>query len=402
MAIVSLSRMQELMKIPQAARLLLTKSEKEIAFSVNLKVGKDEIALNDVYVVYHNTVLGPAKGGIRFSTSVTLEETRRLATIMTYKNALMGLPFGGGKTGINIDPTKIDEFYRIAMVKEFVHSMRNELYSGDYIPAPDMGSGPSDMAVIYGEIHKPEVVTGKPVRVGGLPGRREATGRGVSTAAAIAAEYFLKKDISDLTVAIQGFGNVGRWTAYFLQERGAKIIAIGDVEGAIFREEGLNIPELMNYAPGKTDTIAGFPGSCAITSKELFNLNVDVLIPAAVENVITKDTSCNIRAGIIIEGANDPTTSEGDAILNERGIPLMPDFLCNSGGVIASYIEWRNAKSGNQTDKQDVFCAIDEKIERILKKILVVSKDMNINYREAAMYLSTSELIEAMRERSWL
>jgi len=195
MAIVPLDKMRNFMDISEAAEILLKKAEKEITFSVNLKTGKDKIIFCDAFLVYHNVVLGPAKGGIRISSDVSLEETRELAEIMTYKNALAGLPFGGGKSGIKINGENIDEFTRVALIKEFVHMIREELISGYYIPAPDLGSGPEDMAVIYGETHIPESVTGKPVRIGGLPGRKEATGRSVAISTLLASEKILKKKI---------------------------------------------------------------------------------------------------------------------------------------------------------------------------------------------------------------
>jgi len=176
MALIPLKRMKELMNFPAAAETLLEKSEKEIKFSLTLKKSKDEIICFDAFVVYHNVVMGPAKGGVRLSLNVSMDETRNLAEIMTYKNALMGLPFGGGKSGIKFDPYKVDDFTRIAIIKEYVHMIREELASGAYIPAPDMGSTPEDMATIYGETHKSESVTGKPVIIGGLPGRLQATG----------------------------------------------------------------------------------------------------------------------------------------------------------------------------------------------------------------------------------
>ena len=402
MAIVKLERIKEFMNISYAAEMLLEKNEKEISFSVNFKTKDDEIVFCDAYVVYHNVVLGPAKGGIRMSENVTLEETRRLAKIMTYKNALTELPFGGGKSGIRIENPNIDEFTRISIFKEYVHMIREELVAEQYIPAPDLGTDQFDMAVIYGELHKPECVTGKPIKIGGLPGRLEATGRSVATSTKIYVEEVMKEKLSNLKIAIQGFGNVGRWTSYFLEKFGAKVVAISDINGGIYNDRGFNIEKLFQYAPTKNITIADYPEADKITNKELLEMDVDILIPCATENVITKENAGKLKCKVIIEGANDPVTEEADEILKERGIPVLPDFLCNSGGVIASYIEWRNGKSGNQTEKEEVFGEIDRKIKKCFYKIKETKEKLNSTYREAATYIAVKFLIEAMHERRWL
>jgi len=402
MAIVPLDKMRNFMDISEAAEILLKKSEKEITFNVNLKTGKDRIIFCDAFLVYHNVVLGPAKGGIRISSGVSLEETRKLAEIMTYKNALAGLPFGGGKSGMKVNIENIDEFTRVALIKEFVHMIREELISGAYIPAPDLGSGPEDMAVIYGETHIPESVTGKPVRIGGLPGRKEATGRSVAISTLLASEKILKEKISSCKVAIQGFGNVGRNTAIFLEEMGARIVAISDKYGGVFNNKGLDLKSLLNYAPTKYQSVAGFPEGENIKNEELLNLDVDILIPAATGGVINENNASSIKAKVIIEGANDPITEKGDEILEKKGIKVLPDILCNSGGVIASYVEWRNAKSGNQTDKEEVYEIIDRKIEQCFNNILRIKKELKTSFRISATFLSLNELIEAMKERRWL
>ncbi len=402
MAIVKLEKIKNFMDISPAAELLLEKNEKEISFSVNFKTKDDEIVFCDAFVVYHNVVLGPAKGGIRMAENVSLEETKRLAKIMTYKNALTELPFGGGKSGIKIPSYKIDEFTRISIFKEYVHMIREELVSGQYIPAPDLGTDPFDMAVIYGELHKPECVTGKPVKIGGLPGRLEATGRSVATSTKLYVEEIMKEKLSNLKIAIQGFGNVGRWTSYFLQKWGAKIVAISDIYGGIYNEKGFDIEKLFEYAPTKNITISDYPDAEKITNKDLLEMKLDILIPCATESVINEDNAKNIKCKVIIEGANDPVTEEADKILEENGVEVLPDFLCNSGGVIASYIEWRNAKSGNQTEKEDVFNEIDKKITKCFYKIREIKEKFKISYRESATYIAVKFLIEAMHERRWL
>lgn len=402
MALIGLERMKEIMEVPKAAEILLNKPEKEIKFSLNLKLAKNDIICFDAFVVYHNVVLGPAKGGVRFSPNASLEETRKLAEIMTYKNALMGIPFGGGKSGITLDPYKIDDFTRAALVKEYVHMIREELYSGSYIPAPDMGSTPQDMSIIFGETHEPETVTGKPVIIGGLPGRLQATGRGVSTAARLGIENMLDRKVEGAEITIQGFGNVGRWTAFFLSQMGAKITAVSDAGGCAHNKNGLDIEKLFEYAPQSRDTVKGFPGSEAITPEEFFSLKADVFIPAALENVITGETAPLLNVRMVIEGANDPTSEEGEKILLDKGVLMLPDFFANSGGVIASYVEWRNAKSGNQTSQEEVFEIIDQKIEKVFSQGLEARKEFKSSLREAFFGLSLRTLIEAMHARMWI
>jgi glutamate dehydrogenase/leucine dehydrogenase len=402
MALIPLDKMKQYMEISNAAEMLLTHPEKEIKFSLNLKIAPNTIICHDAYVIYHNVVLGPAKGGIRFSPTVTVDETRKLAEIMTYKNALMRIPFGGGKSGVCIDPYALDDFRKVAVVKEFVHMIREELVAGHYVPAPDMGTTPTDMAVIYGELHKSECVTGKPVRIGGLPGRLEATGRGVSCATRLGIERILKRKVAGSKIAVQGFGNVGRWTAFFLSEMGAKVVAINDRGGSVYNRAGLNVIKLFDYAPTSRDSVSGFSGSEPISQPDFFGMEVDVLIPAALENVLNSETAPKVRAKLIVEGANDPTSADGEKILKKNGIPILPDFFANAGGVVASYIEWRNAKSGNQTSKQEVFEFIDAKIETIFHEGFTIAKKMKAGYREAFSYIALNELIKAMEERAWL
>ncbi len=403
MSLVSMERMKEIMTVPSAAERMLEKPHKEISFSLNLRTAGREIACFDAFVVYHNVALGPAKGGVRFAPTVSLEETRLFAEIMTYKNALMGLPFGGGKSGIRFDPYQVDDFTRIAVIKEYVHMIREELSSGAYIPAPDMGSNPRDMAIIYGETHRAESVTGKPVSIGGLPGRMQATGRGVAYAAKLGLEKILLKSPQEITVTIQGFGNVGRWSAYFLKEMGVRITAIADIGGAVYRKQGLDIDKLFAYCPTSRDSVKGFPGGEEVSAEEFLAMECDIFIPAAQENVITVETAPKIRARMIVEGANAPSTKEGEASLLARGITVLPDFFANSGGVIASYVEWRDGKAGNQTSEQEVFEIIDKKIETSFLSGVKTKKEFKCeSFREAFSVLALQELIEAMEERLWI
>ena len=400
---VNFKELKQFMEVPETAEMLLSRPEKETTLSVNLKVGPNKLLIYSGYVVYHNSVLGPAKGGVRFAANVTLAETRTLAELMTHKCALMGLPFGGGKSAIAFDPKSISEFERRTLIKEYAHMLRDELTAGAYIPAPDLGSTPSDMAIIYGETHHPESVTGKPPRLGGLPGRREATGRGVSTTTAAACQTLLNKDIKNVSIAIQGCGNVGSYTTLFLFEKGAKIVALSDVSGGLYSPNGLPVIQILEFIrQGKLISEYPTDNLQKIENEALLELPVEILIPAAVEDVLTKDNANKISAKLIIEAANGPTTAEADEIFSRKGITVIPDILANSGGVVASYVEWRNAKSGNQTSAEEVYQFIDSKLEPAFGEVLRLTKECKANFRNAAYILSVSELVAAMRERSWI
>jgi len=397
---IDFDSLKEFVDIPVNAERLLRKSEKEITFSLNLYLGGDEMLEASAYVVFANTVRGPAKGGIRMSTGVTLDEVRDLAERMTWKTAVAGLPFGGGKSGICLDPKRLTQFQKTAVMKEFVHMMRLELMHGFYVPAPDMGTGPYDMAVIYGETHMPESVTGKPPRVGGLPGRREATGRGVAHATELGLKHILKRDAARATVAVQGFGNVGSWACRFLHEAGARIVAVSDEYGGICNETGLDIVELMDHASqyGKLPD----DGGDKITNEELLAMDVDVLIPAAVENQITAENAADVKAPLIVEGANGPTTREADAILQSRGVRVIPDIVANCGGVVASYVEWRQGKSGSITEASETYQTVMERVGKAFDHIHKMAAEKNIPNRTAAEVLAVSEVVEAMKERGWV
>ncbi|MBP6965677.1 MAG: Glu/Leu/Phe/Val dehydrogenase [Armatimonadetes bacterium] len=395
MSVVDLDLVSKYIEISPEARLLLCKSNQEAYANLNLKWGGGLISA-DAFVVLHCAVRGPAKGGIRMSDDVSLDETRRLAELMTYKCALAKIPFGGGKSGICINPKKLGPEARRALISEYVHVFGPYINSGAYVPAPDMGTNAADMATIYGCTHIPECVTGKPPRIGGLPGREEATGYGAASTARMAAERILGKSVEDLTVAVQGFGNVGSWTARFLAEWGARVVAVSDVGSAVYVEGGLEIKDMKVVTP-----LCG--GSLPTMNRdELLLLPVDILIPAAKGGVITADVASRLQAKLVIEAANDPTTPEGDAILQQRGISAVPDILANAGGVIASYIEWRQAKSGSLTDKEETYAVIDKQISRAFDEVSALVEDRGVSHRLAAQILAVDEVVQSMDDRGWI
>jgi len=259
------------MRIPASAMHLLSRAERETTLAINLRASDSKLIQCNAYVVYYDTVRGPAKGGIRFHPDVTLEHTRKLAELMVWKTALTGIPFGGGKSSVAIDPHTLTPTEKAALVREFTHLIRHDLMAGDYIPAPDMGTNARDMATIYSETHNLESVTGKPPRVGGLPGREEATGRGVATVIRMFCERTDRK-VTDTIVAIQGFGNVGSWAGHFLHELGFKIVAVSDVHGAVYDPNGLDIPTLKQAVNGKSVPKAGIGQK--ISNQQLLELPV--------------------------------------------------------------------------------------------------------------------------------
>jgi len=395
MSVVDLDLVSKHLDVPDDAKRLLNKSEQEAYANLNLK-WEGGLLQADAFIVLHNAVRGPAKGGIRMSDDVSLDETRRLAELMTYKCALAKIPFGGGKSGIRIAPKSLSPEARRALVSEYVHVFGPYLTSGTYVPAPDMGTTPLDMATIYGCTHIPECVTGKPPRIGGLPGREEATGYGVAYTTKLAVEDLMGRDLRGVTVAVQGFGNVGKWSARFLAEWGARIVALSDVKSAVCADKGISAED-MSQAMSPADL--RLP---EIPRDELLLQSVDVLIPAATGGVIDGEVASKLRAKLVIEAANDPVTAEGDVVLRDRGIPAIPDILANSGGVIASYIEWRQAKSGSLTEKSETYEVIEHQILRAYADVSEIAKRQGVSHRLAAQILAVDEVVQSMRDRGWI
>ena len=395
MSVVDLDLVSRHVDVPDEAKRILSKSEQEAFANLNLK-WEGSLIQADSYIALHCAVRGPAKGGIRMSDDVSLDETRRLAELMTYKCALAKIPFGGGKSGIRIAPKTLSPEARRALLAEYVHMFGPYLTSGTYVPAPDMGTGPIDMAMIYGFTHIPECVTGKPPRIGGLPGREEATGYGVAVTTKLAVQDLLGKELKDTTVAVQGFGNVGKWSARFLAEWGAKVMGLSDVECAVHSDKPITAEEII-----LAGTAANL-GVRKIPRDDLLLLPVDVLIPAATGGVIDRAVAEKLQAKLIIEAANDPVTGDGDTVLQERGIHAIPDILANSGGVIASYIEWRQAKSGSLTERTETYEVIEHQINQAYAGVSAAARDKGISHRLAAQVIAVDEVVQSMRDRSWI
>lgn len=331
------------MKLESEIQLLLRTPYRELVVQVPVRMDDGRLEMFHGFRVQHSGVRGPYKGGIRYHHDVDLNEVRALAALMTWKTAIVDIPFGGAKGGVTCDPTKMSRKELQGLTRGFTQKIDMALGPYRDIPAPDAGTNPQIMAWImdeYGKKHgyTPAIVTGKPVNLGGSLGREEATGRGVMIIAQEACKAY-GVDLKKATVAIQGFGNVGSFTAILLAQLGVKIVAVSDVYGGIHDPGGLDILQLVEHVKA-TGRVAGFAGTRSIDNEELLTLDVDVLIPAALGGAITHENVNQVRAKIIIEAANSPITPAADEKLRSRGVPVIPDILANAGGVTVSYFEW--------------------------------------------------------------
>jgi glutamate dehydrogenase/leucine dehydrogenase len=392
------SEIINLVGLPEKAVTLLSEPDRVIHFRLRRHLPPGYKVIH-AYLVYHNTARGPPyKGGIRISSDVTMEEVTELAEIMTYKCALLDLPFGGAKAGIAAD-SKLPREAKSVLMHGFAHEIRYELMSGNYVPAPDLGTSPMEMADIFGETHRKETVTGKPVGIGGLPGRLEATGYGVACVVERAAKEMLGKDVAELTVAVQGFGNVGSWFCTFLSQRGAKIVAATDSTGGVRDPKGLDIEGLREHKTEK-GRVEGF--TQRITNEELFGLDVDVLVPAAKGGAINSANVGSVKAKLVVEAANAPTTPDACLALEKRGTCVIPDILANAGGVVASYDEWRRAKSGTRTKREETFKTLRESLLEAFGETLEFARKHGIFMRKAAIAVAATRLMETMSSRGWI
>jgi glutamate dehydrogenase (NAD(P)+) len=360
-----------------------------------------------VYIVIHNDALGPAKGGIRMTADVTLDDITGLAMEMTWKTSLIGVPFGGGKSGIRYDPRTISPQAKEAIIRSFTRGALRHLGPELYVPAPDMGTNELDMAhirdcIAYSEsisITRGCYVTGKPVILGGILGRREATGKGVAyIVAALCGKLGL--DLAKMRVAVQGFGNVGSIAALEFARAGAKVVGVADLSGGIVHPRGLDIEALQKYAKG--GGIRGFPQGTDVEGHEILEMDCDILVPAAAGSQITEANVERIKARIVAEGANAPTTPEADAILNRRGILVIPDILCNAGGVFVSYLEYTQETQREQMTLAEVEQRLADRMRRRLDDVWNAAREKGLTMREVAMDVAVSRVVEAHLTRGLL
>jgi glutamate dehydrogenase (NAD(P)+) len=375
-------------------------------FTVNFPVRRDDghVEMFTGYRVHHSTVMGPSKGGIRYSMNVTLDEVRALAMWMTWKCALVNLPYGGAKGGVLVDPKTLSLREKELLTRRYASELIPLISPHSDIPAPDMGTGPQEMAWIMDTYSMtvgysvPAVVTGKPLNIGGSEGRKEATGRGVI----ICMMEALKRQgmTGDIKIAIQGFGNVGSHAAEYAYEMGFKVIAVSDIDGGIYNENGLDITALRKYF-AENRTFSGFTGGEIITNGELLTIPCDVLIPAAMEGQITEHNAPYIRAKMIVEGANGPTTTEADDIINDRGIFLVPDILANAGGVTVSYFEWVQGLQAFFWDAEEVFRQLERILVRSYDAMAHTAEEYGVDMRTAAQMTAIRRVADALVTRGF-
>jgi glutamate dehydrogenase (NAD(P)+) len=380
----------EVMGISPNMRTLLSTPLREVKVQVAMEMDNGQIATYIGYRMQHDNARGPMKGGLRFHPQVDADEVLALATLMTWKTAIVNIPYGGAKGGISIDPKKLSKGELERITRKFVDEIHDVIGPDKDIPAPDMGTGSQEMAWIMNQYEKyhgfnPACVTGKPVELHGCDGREEATGRGVAIVTKAMLEKF-ENSIEGATIAIQGFGNVGSFAAAFLHEMGARIVATSDVSGGIYNPEGLEIPSLRQHLR-QTGSVGGFAGADSITNAELLAADVDVLIPAALGNVLTDENAADVRARYIIEAANGPTTPEADEIFEDKGIHVLPDVLANAGGVTVSYFEWVQNRQHFKWDLSRVRQELDKIMIDSFHRVLKIAEDKHVSLRVAAYIL---------------
>lgn len=368
---------------------------------------KDGIAVFKGYRVQHNHARGPFKGGLRYHPDLNLEHAHALAELMTWKTALMNIPFGGAKGGITCNPAELDEREREFLTKLYTRRMARLLGPDCDIPAPDMGTGPQEMAWIYDAYggyqggHHPDVVTGKPLQLGGSEGRVAATGRGVFLVTKWAAEA-ADMGLTDRTIAIQGFGNVGAYAAQYLQKAGCKIVAVSDAGGALYNKKGLDIEALYDNCNEKKCSVgkATRYGE-SIEQDRVLSMDVDILIPAAIGGAIHKDNASNVHARMVVEAANMPITHEGEKILAKNDIVIIPDIMANAGGVTVSYLEWIQNRSGLIWSKKEVEERTYEIMHRAWKTLCERHRKNELSYRQAAYLIAVERVAQSSELRGY-
>ena len=378
----------------------LSTPRRVLEVAVPLRRDNDKVEMYKGYRVQYSTTRGPSKGGVRFHPDIDLEETVALAMLMTWKCALTNLPFGGAKGGIAIDAATLSDRENERLTRRYTSEILPIIGPERDIPAPDVGTDERNMAwmmdtySVNAGYSVPGVVTGKPIVLGGSLGRNSATGDGVAIST---REALRARGINPVgaTVAIQGFGKVGYWAAIALENMGLKIVAVSDVHGAVTGFK--SVSDLWNHFLKNKNLDA--PGTDRLTNEELLHLEVDVLIPAALSDSITGKTALGIKAKIVIEGANAPTTPEGDSIMNDKGILVVPDILANSGGVIVSYFEWVQDKQNYFWDAEEVKTNLNSIMMRALYEVEAMAKDRKVTWREAAHMLGVSRVAEAHKLR---
>ena len=386
-------------------REMLRRPWRELHVQVPVRMDDGHIKVFTGYRVQHNGARGPYKGGIRYHPEADVDEVRALASLMTWKTALMNLPFGGAKGGVQVDPGELSVEELNRLTRRYTLNIEHLLAPNRDIPAPDLGTNAQTMAWMmdaYGQLHghSPACVTGKPVEIGGSLGRDSATGRGVA--------YLINQSASDMNmnpegarIVIQGFGNVGSWTARLLQEYGCQVIAVSGVRGGVYNSKGLDIPALQEHQR-ESGGVPGFAGGEDITNDDLLELECEVLVPAAIGNVLTAENAPKLRTKLVMEAANHPSTPEADDILAERGIQVMPDILVNAGGVIVSYFEWTQNLQEFRWEESRVNEELLKIMDRGYQAVREMAASQSITHRQAAFRIGVERVARAVELRGFV
>ncbi len=399
-ALRQFDRAADNLPLKRGIREFLAYPKRELTVHFPVKMDDESVRIFTGYRVHHSTVLGPTKGGIRYHQDVTLNEVRALAMLMSWKCAVVGLPYGGAKGGVVVNPKALSQNELEHLTRRYATEISIMMSPEGDIPAPDVGTNPQVMAWIMDtySMHRgystPSVVTGKPVAIGGSQGRVEATGRGVAIVAREAARL-LGMNLQGSTVVIQGFGNVGSVATVLLSKVGCKVIAVSDTRGGVVNTKGLDADRLVAHKE-RTGSVVGFPGADVISNKDLLELPCDILVPSALEGQITEDNASLLRTRLIVEGANGPVTPAGDDVLRERKITVIPDILANAGGVIVSYFEWVQGLQQFFWTEEEV----NENLERIMVRsfgqVAQLSTDRKVDLRTAALIRAIDRVANAL------
>ena len=402
---VFFDRAAERLGLPDGDRELLRRPWRELRVSVPVRMDDGSIEVFSGYRIQHNGVRGPYKGGVRYHPAADQEEVRALASLMTWKTALVDIPFGGAKGGVQCDPLKLSNDELNRLTRRYTTNIEHLIAVNRDIPAPDLGTNAQTMAWMmdaYGQIHgySPGIVTGKPVELGGSVGREQATGRGVVIVIRCAAAD-LGMDPSGARIVVQGFGNVGSWTARIAGELGCRVVAVSDVNGGVYNEAGLDIDSLVEHV-SEAGTVLGFPHGEFVSNNELLELDCEILVPAAIDQVVHRGNAERIRADVIVEAANHPVTPEADAILNDRGVTIVPDILVNAGGVIVSYFEWTQNLYQHRWTLEEVNTELDTIITRAFENVRDTARAESITYRDAAFTIGVGRVAEVAHLRGFI
>ncbi|MCU0341074.1 MAG: Glu/Leu/Phe/Val dehydrogenase [Spirosomaceae bacterium] len=394
----------ELLGISDEMYHILKVPRKQVVVGLPVMMDDGRIKVFEGYRVIHSNILGPAKGGIRFDPAVNIDEVRALAAWMTWKCAVVDIPYGGGKGGVACNPREMSAGEIERLMRAYTLAMLDVFGPDKDIPAPDMGTGPREMAWLMDEYSKAMgmtvhgVVTGKPLVLGGSLGRTEATGRGV-TVSALAAMEKMRINPYRATAAVQGFGNVGMFAAALLQERGVTVQAISDISGGYYNARGIDIEAAIKYRNENGGILEGFKDADKISNEELLSLPVDVLVPAAKEDVITHENAAAIQAKMIVEGANGPTSASADDIINDKGIMVVPDILANAGGVTVSYFEWVQNRIGYKWNLERINRRSDRIMKDAFDNVYATSQKYKVNMRLAAYIVAIDKVASTYKFR---